>query len=203
MRYDEVYKIGETVGRNEFHFFSHFAWWEYILYIGVFLLISYICIQYGEYDSSWIILTLTFIVMIMVLPVGNWMYNETKNDRLNESEIENYINTYVTPLIESIPTSESEVIYLKVDNEMEVEGYLYFGTGTIDSSLLSTFSIMYKDDNEVKPLVMKAFPVMTLEENSTPTITYKHLKADLPYVEKGMYNMKLHLPVNYKFTDIK
>lgn len=203
MRYDEVYAIGEKVGNHTFTFFTHFSWWEYLIYIAIFFLIFFIGATY-EYTTG--LLAICMIIcgcMISIIPLGNWLYNEAKVVTLNEKEINEYKESYAYPLIDSLPITTSEVIYLKVDSEMEVTGRFNRGYGEINSNMITVYNIMYIDNGEVKTATIEATTHVSTTDDIKPTIHYKELKADLPYVEKGMYDVLLNIPKDYEFTDIK
>lgn len=206
MRYNEVYAIGEKVGNHTFtfiDFLSNFTWWQYLIYISIISLLVLIGVIYEHVFGLTFITFLIAGIMCSILPFANFIYNDIKTTDLNNEEINNYKEEYAYPLIDELPITTREVIYIKVDNEMEVTGKFNRGYGEINSNMITVYNIMYVDNGEVKTATIEATTHVSTSDDIKPTIHYKELKANLPYVEKGMYDVLLNLPSNYEFTDIK
>lgn len=110
--------------------------------------------------------------------------------------------------IESLPTEEYEIVYIKIDPEMasKTSGSFFLGSGTVHTSIerSTPVSIAYKDGEEILIKTLWADTSMSLSEDETPYVTFKNLSEDLGHkIEAGWYNPVVHLPKNYQFTDIK
>lgn len=205
MSYEEIIKVGNNVGLHEVNFWSSFAWWQYILYIGLFLTLSIICLWIAENFEMlgvWS-LVLVFIGMVVVLPMKNAYTKYIPIKEKNEQEIEEYKTQYGTPYINSLPVTKGEIFFIKIDTETKVTGDIILGTGTVRSELLTTMTISYKLDGKGITETVEITPDFDLSNGETPYVTYQELTKDLPHYPSGKYNYVIHLPENYSFTDIK
>lgn len=205
MNYEEIVKIGNGVGLHEGHFWASFTWWQYVLYIGLFLVLSIFCLWIGENFEfiGTLGLAVLFSIMVIFLPVINAASKYSVANEKNNKEIADYKTKYGDPYISTLPTTKAEIFYIKIDAEVEVSGSLIFGTGSINSSLLTTMTISYKLNGNGITETVKTTPNFDLVKGDTPYITYQELIKDLPHYQKGKYNFQIHLPENYSFTDIK
>ncbi|MCL1700760.1 hypothetical protein [Lysinibacillus sp. Bpr_S20] len=205
MNYEEVVKIGDSVGLHESHFLASFTWWQYVLYIGLFIVLSIICLWIGENFEfiGALGLAVLFSVMVIFLPIINAASKHSVVNEKNNKEIAEYKNKYGDNYINDLPVTKAEVFYIKIDAEAEVSGSLIFGTGSINSNLLTTMTVSYKLNGNGITETAKTTPNFDLVKGDTPYITYQELKKDLPHYQHGKYNFQIHLPENYSFTDIK
>lgn len=207
MNYEEIVKIGNSVGLHETHFFASFSWWQYILYIGLFIVLMIIGLALSDsFTFDWLgawIIALTLMIMVMFLPVTNSAYKHAKTDEKNQQEISEYKQKYGNPYIHELPVTKAETFFMKIDAEAEVTGNMILGTGAIKSELLTTMTVSYKLNGQGITETIKIVPDFDLVSGTKPYVTYQELTQDLPHYERGKYNFKIHLPENYSFTDIK
>lgn len=205
MNYEEVVKIGNGVGLHESHFWASFTWWQYVLYIGLFIVLSIICLWIEEKFDFFGALGLAFLFSIMVifLPVINAASKHSVASEKNNKEIAEYKTKYGDTYINNLPMTKAEIFYIKIDAEAEVSGNFIFGAGSINSNLLTTMTISYKLNGNGITETVKTTPNFDLIKGDTPYITYQELTKDLPHYQQGKYNFQIHLPENYSFTDIK
>jgi len=205
MNYEEIVKIGSSVGLHELQFWASFTWWQYTLYIGLFLVLSILCLWIEEnFDFFGAFgIAILFSVMVIFLPIINAVSKHSVASERNNKEITEYKTKYGDPYINNLPMSKAEVFYIKIDAEAEVSGSIIFGTGSINSNLLTTMTVSYKLNGNGITETIKTTPNFDLVKGDTPYITYQELTEDLPYYQRGKYNFQIHLPENYSFTDIK
>lgn len=199
MDYETVVKIGEKVGNHEMNFFSSFAWWQWVIYILIFLTVIIVSL---EFDLDWL-LVLTIIVMVFCLPIHNYVNKSIDVFNKNDKEISAYKKDYGNKYIDELPLTNAEIIYMKIDNEAEVSGSMILGSGTTKSDFLTTLTISYKLNNKAITETFKIAPDLDLSSEEKPYITYQELNKKLPHYELGKYNLEIHLPESYVFTDIK
>lgn len=120
-----------------------------------------------------------------------------------EKQVAKWKEEAVVPYIESLPVEKREVVYIKIDPELSEKisgGYHYTTSKTIERTALS---ISFKE-NGLTTLTNFYEANMDLTDEEKPYVTYQYVPKKLGKgVGKGFYNVKVHLPVNYKFTDIK
>lgn len=205
MNYEEIVKIGSSAGLHESHFWASFTWWQYALYIGLFLVLSIFCLWIGE-NFEFIGafgLAVLFSIMVIFLPVINASSKYSIVNEKNKKEIAEYKTKYGDQYIDDLPVTKAEVFFIKIDTETEVSGSIIFGTGSINSNLLTTMTVSYKLNGKGITETVKITPNFDLVKGETPYVTYQELTKDLPHYQQGKYNFKIHLPENYSFTDIK
>ncbi|WPS85615.1 hypothetical protein SMD22_00720 (plasmid) [Brevibacillus halotolerans] len=98
----------------------------------------------------------------------------------------------VNPYIESLPFEKKEIVFIKIDTELEseVSGHSVWGIGYTNSAVVerTPLTISFKDGENI----------------ITRTIEYQGLKVDLGHgFEPGIYNAKVYLPQSYSFTNLK
>lgn len=124
---------------------------------------------------------------------------ETKTDE----QVAKWREETAAPYIESLPVEKREVVYIKIDPELSEKisgGYHYTTSKTIERTALS---ISFKE-NGLTTLTNFYEANMDLTDEEKPYVTYQYVPKKLGKgVGKGFYNVKVHLPENYKFTDIK
>ncbi|UNY39950.1 hypothetical protein KLEB273_gp094 [Bacillus phage vB_BauM_KLEB27-3] len=93
--------------------------------------------------------------------------------------------------------------YPGLDYRIDETSILGTGRTTISTVVKTPVVVSYKDES----IVTKAFwyeTDMDLTEKDKPYIEFQKLQHDLGHgIEPGIYNVKIHLPESYEFTEIK
>lgn len=113
----------------------------------------------------------------------------------------NWEEKIVAPYIEALPTEKREAVYIKIDSELTNKiQHRYTSDKTIERTPLT---VTFKENGlTTQTNWMEAH--MELADEETPYVTYQYVPKKLGKgISKGYYNLKVYLPKNYKFTDIK
>ncbi|WP_442637861.1 hypothetical protein [Rossellomorea marisflavi] len=125
------------------------------------------------------------------------------DSNIKDNQVAKWNKEVATPYIESLPVEKRNVVYIKIDPELtsETEGSFYYTTSKTVERTPLTFSFK---ENGLTTLTNWYETHMELTDEEKPYVTYQYVPKKLGEgVEKGFYNVKLYLPENYEFTDIK
>ncbi|WP_442637921.1 hypothetical protein [Rossellomorea marisflavi] len=185
--------------------------------------------QTAEFElNGWMILAISGIVLFVLITVGTLYLNSrhlieykhliyfvvllslfsvaivwglNKSDEYELKKEKDWKDEIVSPYIESLPVEKREAVYIKIESELTSKGrYRYTSDKTIERTPLT---VTFKENGlTTKTNWMEAH--MELADEDTPYVTYQYVPEKLGKgVSKGYYNLKVYLPKNYKFTDIK
>jgi hypothetical protein len=136
--------------------------------------------------------------------LGSIAYVVVVNDEIKEKQINKWKEEVAYPYINSLPIEEKEIVFIKIDPELshDVERSLFYTYST--PVQLTPLVITYIDDGGAATITRWTETKMKLTDKEKPYIKFQELKKDLGNgVDKGLYNVRVYLPRNYKFTDIK
>lgn len=194
MTIDQVIDLGKNAEYiQDIDWFSN-PWWVWIVCP---ILIILIVIQISEGDGMSPVLMIVAVVMILVLT--------TKVDV--DDQISRWEKKVAAPYVNSLPVERKEIVFIKIDPEMttKTNGSLLFGGGYIDSRVVekTPITVSFKDNGVVTRTDWYQTK-MELTESEKPYIEFQRLDRNLGHsFKKGLYNVRVHLPESYEFTDIK
>jgi hypothetical protein len=192
MDINQVIELGQQAANIDYKIFV-FPWWYYV--VSVILLLLFI----AQNDESFGI-----TLMIMFWFIGSIAYIELINDEIKDKQINKWKTEVAYPYINSLPIEKKEIVFIKIDPELshDVKGNSFYTYST--PVQLTPLAISYVDDGGIVTITRWTETRMELTDKEKPYIEFQELKKDLGNgVDKGLYNVKVYLPRNYKFTDIK
>lgn len=121
-----------------------------------------------------------------------------------ESErFEKWEKEYVAPFIDELPLQKSEVVFIKIEADLELPENVYASNEDRLAVKKTPLTVSFKG-NGVETYTDWVETHMELTDEEKPFIEYKRLEQDLGNgVDAGIYNKKIYLPESYTFTDIK
>lgn len=179
----------------------------------------------AEFDSSfWLIFGASFLISMVlgtiILMIIGWidddilglvpflifisggivLFGAMESFEKTEENVEAWKKDTVKPYINSLPVEKREAVYIKIDPEIERKPGAYTSE---NKNKRTPLTVTFKDKGlTTQTNWMDAHMELTKEEE--PYVTYQYLEGSLGNgVDKGYYNLKVYLPENYKFTDIK
>jgi|GEM_PF-5536384 len=174
--------------------FSTMAWWAWLL-IGLCLLTIFAGLKGLEDGVSTGFMGIVLILMIAAT------YNEVTVDKPQEDKkIEEWKQQYAIPYIQSLAPEKREIVYVKIDTEIDTRKPLYTYPNPI---FLTPLTVSFKA-NGIETYTNWYEARMELTNEEKPYIEFKRVTSDLGHgVTAGLYDVKVYLPESYKFTDIK
>lgn len=137
-------------------------------------------------------------VGFILLMVGNYQESQQKEEQVNKWKKE-----VATPYVESLPVEKREVVFIKIEPELtaKTKGYYYYTRSKLVERTPLTVSFK---ENGLTTLTNWYETHMELTNEKKPYVTYQYVDSKLGKGFKaGFYNVKIYLPKDYKFTDIK
>lgn len=213
MKLEEVIELGKQSNVvREIHWLSGSFWSSIVLTISILYLIYSICraiIKTFQTRRSFRSKTFIFHfnpISVALVSISLIFYLLSVKIEIRD-EVDKWKNEVVKPYIESLPIEKKEIVFIKIDPELDyrIDERYILGTGrtTISAVEKTPVVVSYKD----KGIVTKAFwyeTDMDLTKKDKPYIEFQKLEHDLGHgIEPGIYNVKIHLPESYEFTEIK
>lgn len=200
MAIEEVIRLGKVASHDvDISMFAlpSWAWWT----LSILLVITIICLL-GAIESSIMFTPVWVFIILCVIIYNGYQEDSIVNEKVDKWEVE-----VAKPYIESLPIERREIVFIKIDPELshDVKGSAFFGSGyTYSEEIQRTpLTISFKE-NGLTTLTNWYETQMELTEEEKPYVEYQNLPKGLGNgVDKGMYNVKVHLPESYEFTDIK
>ncbi|WCF11601.1 hypothetical protein NDS46_30105 (plasmid) [Paenibacillus thiaminolyticus] len=152
------------------------------------------------------ILLIGMIFIMLVVSFG--VFNIHGSNVEYNTEVEKWKNEFVAPYIKQLPVQKNEIIYIKIEAQLgtDVNGQRTLGSGYINSTNVerTPVTVSFKDGEEVITRTDWFQTSMELSDEEKPFIEYQRLEHDLGHgIEPGFYNVKIHLPKSYTFSEIK
>lgn len=194
MDINHVIELGQQAANIDYKIFV-FPWWWYVISIILLLIIIFM----NMIDESFILM-----IIAMFWFIGSIAYIGLVNAEIENKQINKWKNEVAYPYINSLPVEKKEIIFIKIDPELshDTKGNLFYTYST--PVQLTPLAISYIDDGGVVTITRWVETKMELTDKEKPYIEFQELKKDLGNgIDKGLYNVKVYLPRNYKFTDIK
>ena len=173
-------------------------WW---VYVGVFfgIVLAVLIYKFAEDELKMISVTV-LAVTIFVFIVSQ------KTEEIDH--IGKWQKEVATPYVNSLPVKKREIVFIKIDPEVttETRGSHLFGSGYLTSKRIekTPLTVSFKSDGRVITRTDWYDTTMTLTKEAKPYIEYQYVSKNLGHgFNKGMYNVRVHLPESYEFTDIK
>ena len=195
---DEVIKAGQF--DPEFYLSaSHLSAWAWVgIVIGFLFALLVMFIGWALESGAGIA---GGVVIFIIIFIGSFL-------NVTEFDEDKWKNQYVIPFYNSIPTEKHEIVFVKIDPEIKtsIYGGSFLGAGMVTTSTekLTPLIVSYKDDGAVNTYTSWIDSKMTLTKETNPYIEFKRVPKDIDNEYKaGIYEVKVFLPEDYKFTDIK
>lgn len=198
MSMQSVINAGKGLENEQVIHWINCPWWAYaVALVGVILSVFILIFAEREFKAlSATVLVITGLFFLALQDVeeidhiGKW-----------QKEI-------ATPYVNSLPVMKREIVFIKIDPEMttETRGSHLFGSGYLTNKRIekTPLTVSFKSNGRVVTRTDWYDTTMTLTKESKPYIEYQYVKRDLGHgFKKGMYNVRVHLPESYEFTDIK
>jgi uncharacterized membrane protein len=208
MSIEQVIKLGNEIHKPDYGAFSEFTFVTWLVIIGLMIL-GVALFNWGVdgFLGFRMIIGIIMMTVSIVFFFGTIARSSAKEDAEYQKEVNKWRENLAKPYIESSPIEKKEVVYIKIDPEMsvKVEGSSWWGNGYTRSSVIerTPLTVSYKD-NGISTRTNWFETHMELTKEDKPYIEFYRLPRDLGHnVNKGLYNVKIHLPESYKFTDIK
>lgn len=194
MTVDQVIELGRNAEVvRDVHWFSA-PWWVWIVCIGLIVWI-FVLLSDGHMNTPAFLMLVVFIIFI-----GN-------TDMTEDDQISKWEKRVAAPYVNSLPVERKEIVFIKIDPEMttDTKGSFLYGSGYIDSRVVekTPLTVTFKDNGVVTRTDWYQTK-MELTKNEKPYIEFQRLDRSLGHsFKKGLYNVRVHLPESYEFTDIK
>lgn len=194
MTIDQVIELGKNADViKDVHWFSA-PWWVWIVCFGliVWIVLLFAC---DHAISPGILMCIAIVMFIANTDV-------TVDDQISKWE-----KKVAAPYVNNLPVEKKEIVFIKIDPEMtaKTKGSLLYGSGYIDSRVVekTPITVSFKDNGVVTRTDWYQTK-MELTKNEKPYIEFQRLDKNLGHsFKKGLYNVRVHLPESYEFTDIK
>lgn len=200
MSIDQVIEIGNINYET-----SIFAWRYWICWIIVLVLIlGEVGVWIGEHNEEKLFSNkLKNFGLAVVVIIFLYFVNEFSDYTERNKLIDEWKYNVAMPYISQLNEYKKDIIYIKIDPELSHStsgSFLYTYSNEIHRTPLV---VSFKNDG-ITTITNWFETSMELTDGQTPYITYKWLDVDLGNgINKGMYDIKIHLPDSYKFTEIK
>lgn len=191
---DQIIELGRNAEVvRDIHWFSA-PWWVWVVCTG---LIVWVILLFA-WDH---VLSPGLLICIAIVTFA------THTDMTVDDQISKWEKKVAAPYVNSLPVERKEVVFIKIDPEMtaKTQGRLLYGSGYIDSRVVekTPITVSFKDNGVVTRTDWYQTK-MELTKNEKPYIEFQRLDTNLGHsFKKGLYNVRVHLPESYEFTDIK
>jgi len=194
MTVDQVIELGKNAEVvRDVHWFSA-PWWVWIVCTGL-IIWGILLFTWDHVLSPGLLICIAIVTFV------------AHTDMTVDDQISKWEKKVATPYVNSLLVERKEVVFIKIDPEMtaKTQGSLLYGSGYIDSRVVekTPITVSFKDDGVVTRTDWYQTK-MELTKNEKPYIEFQRLDRNLGHsFKKGLYNVRVHLPESYEFTDIK
>lgn len=203
MPVEQIIQLGEFASTPPFgEIFKNIPAWTFIFLglAGLSFVMVFICIIRNDDEVGAEFSMILFLVFLCIGVCGLVLNHFDSVEReVNDWKIE-----VAYPYITSQPVEKSEVINIKIDPELshEVRGSLYF---THSKEVRRTpIAVTFNDNGTLVTETQWVETEMGLTEEEKPYVEYQRLNQDIGNgLTAGYYNLKIYLPADYSFTEIK
>lgn len=206
MTIEQVIKLGNEITTPAMSLSESFSRIE-IIGVLVIWMIGFLFLGSSQKFAGGIVAgVLTIGVAFLLTFSGGLVMAKASADKYDE-DVEKWKTEVAIPYLEEQAKVQKEIIFMKIEAEMshETTGTSLFGTGTIQSKEVqrTPMTISYKDVGIVT--VTDWYETnMELTEGEEPYAEFYDIPVDLGHgLDAGVYGLKVFLPSDYKFTDIK
>lgn len=200
MNVEQVIKLGEEISVN-FSMFDFGKYWIPWTIIAALAVIQVLIFKFKNEEKTEV--SITPIALIAIMLCGFFLVDSVLNSVKEEELIEKWKQEVAYPYIKSLPEEQHEIVYLKIDPELshDVRSNLFYTYSEEVRRTPLTFSFK---GNGVETYTNWIEAHMKLSEQSKPYVSFKRLTTELGHnINPGYYDVKIHLPESYEFTDIK
>lgn len=201
--------IDQVIAQGNIHYNLHlFSWgnWIWWTVIAFFLIIEILIWFASSWDEEVEGGRGAMFFCAMLVFVVFWLISTVNSTNHENQLIEKWKKDVAYPYIQSLPEQQGEIIYIKIEPQIQYTGLLSIGWGyrAITREMLQPLTISYKKDKGIVTQTSWYNADMSLTSNVSPYVKYQVLPRDLGNgVNAGIYYPTVYLPNNYKFTDIK
>ncbi|AJD93275.1 hypothetical protein JMA_39570 (plasmid) [Jeotgalibacillus malaysiensis] len=189
MTIEQVIKAGESVPSTM---------GDIPVYVWILLGISILWVVLSLLTGNEFYLVLFFVCFAFGLHGALSIQSTISNERFAKWEEE-----YVIPYLDSLPLEKREVVFLKIETDLELPRDVYRYSEESLAIKKTPLTVSFKG-NGVETYTDWVETHMELTDEEKPYIEFKRLKKDLGNgIDAGLYNEKVYLPESYTFTDIK
>lgn len=195
MRLEEIIKLGQIEYDTSIFSFNYWIWWTIIIVFVILFIVSIV----KDWDGIGFHATV-FLITFLLLCLVNFLSDSFHKDEL----IDTWKEEYALPYISSLPIEQREIIYIKIDPEIKTttSGSLLYINSTHKE--LTPITVSYKSNGEIYTVTNWVSTKMNLSDDEKPYVEYRYLDQKLGNgVNEGTYDLTIHLPESYTFTDIK
>lgn len=200
MKIEEVIELGKKINTSQYINPDPSIWAYIACIIAVGLALLALRILMSD-DAPLAILAM---LLALICLIGGMTDFFIIGDSQNK-EVDKWKTKVVTPFVESLPVEKREVVYIKMESKQTSQNEKIDKITYTSPSNTTLVTISYKELNkEIKSITSEVNLVLDLEDKDKPYVKYRQVKKDLGHgMDAGIYNMEVHLPENYKFTEIK
>ncbi|MFF2532334.1 hypothetical protein ACFVS2_25830 [Brevibacillus sp. NPDC058079] len=148
----------------------------------------------------------TTLGMVIFIIAGGFLFNGLYQDWTSKNtygeQVEKWKNEVVAPYIETLPKEKREIVYIKIESELSSKTNRLY-TYSSPEIKLTPLTVSFKE-GRITTLTNWYDASMELTKEEKAYVEFQKVPKDLGHgMDAGYYNLSVHLPETYTFTEIK
>lgn len=183
--------------------------WDIWFYLGVIVSLGGIILVFVAFllhqDSLEVKHKVLGLVGLLITVIGAITVCVTSQHSIDfkEEQTVKWKEEVAKPYISTLSIQSKEVVFIKINTEIsqKMTGNHYYTSKEVKRTPLT---ISFKEDDGLTTLTNWYETKMVLTDKEEPYVEYQYVQKNLGHgYKQGYYNVKIFLPKDYKFTDIK